>query len=157
MACEKPEENLSLPQFDYFSASTCEVHWKIGSQTEQNVVFVVAGLDLGGMWHLVFDDLMTNKLSLRSHFGTKYTKLEVLAVGEGGVVDKIMVSLPEGYGEGCGGEVGEASEKSEKPNYETVLLVVSFVVLFGSILVLFLSLCLYRKYKKSETLKIVTI
>ena len=54
------------------------------SETRQNVVFVVAGLDFGAMWHVVFDDLLMDRLTLSSYSVTKYTKLEVIAVCEGG-------------------------------------------------------------------------
>ena len=51
-ACEK--QNVPSTKFASFSASKCEVKWSMDSEVRQNVVFVVAGLDLGGMWHLVF-------------------------------------------------------------------------------------------------------
>ena len=56
IACEKQNGNIPVHKFDSFSASKCEISWTMESEMKQNVVFVVAGLDLGGMWHLVFDD-----------------------------------------------------------------------------------------------------
>jgi hypothetical protein len=141
IACEEHNGNIPVPKFESFSASKCEVSWSMDSETKQNVVFVVAGLDLGGMWHLVFDDLLMNRLTLSSHSMTKYNMLEVIAVGEGGEVDKVDISLLEGYGEECGRSGKQFTEISENLS---PMLTASLVVLLSAIILLCISLYLYR-------------
>ena len=123
------------------------------SEMKQNVVFVVAGLDLGGMWHLVFDDLLMNKLTLSSHSVTKYTMLEVIAVGEGGEVDMVEISLIEGYGEECLASGTQFTEISEI--FSPMLLTVSLVVLLLAIFLLCMSLYLYRAQRAYSSLPTV--
>ena len=118
-------------------------------EMNQNVVFVVAGLDHGGMWHLVFDDLMVSSLALSSHTVTKYAKLEVIAVGEGNDVNKIQINLLEGYGEGCERKNIVSEESS------TLLLPVSFIVLFLAASLLSISLYLCRKRNLCHSRKLV--
>ena len=104
-----------------------------------------SGLDFGGLWHLVVDDLLLNKLNLSSHSVTKYTKLEVIAVCEGGEVDKIEISLLEGYGEGCVENGTHHTEISE--NLSPMFLIVSLFVLLFAIILLCISLYLYRAHR----------
>ena len=115
----------------------------------QNVVFVVAGLDLGGMWHLVFDDMMVNSLSMSSHKVTKYSMLEVIAVGEGNDVDKIQISLFEGYGEVC------ERKKIVSGGNSTLLFIVSFIVLFLAVSLLFIFSYLCRKQKGAKLVEAI--
>ena len=123
------------------------------SGTKQSVVFIVAGLDSVGMWHLVFDDLLVKKLTLSSHSVTKYTMLEVIAVGEGGEMDKVDISLLEGYGEGCERDERQATGSSE--DLSPILLTVSLVVLLLAIILLCISLYLYRVHKHSSSIAVV--
>ena len=112
----------------------------------QNVVFVVAGLDQGGMWHLVFDNLIMNSLTMSSNGGTKYTKLEIIAVGEGDDVDRVKVNMIEEYGAQC--DQGNTLAVDEKSS--NVLLIVSFIALSLTALLLFMSSYLYRSNKNID-------
>ena len=148
-ACGTQKENTSPPAFYSYFSSKCEVSWTMEHEMSQNVVFVVAGLDLGGMWHLVFDDLMVNSLSMSSRKVTKYTMLEVIAVGEAKDVDKIQLNLLVGYGEGC--EMGQMVT----PSSSSLLLTVSFIVVSLTASLLSISLYLWRKNRGHENMKTV--
>ena len=148
-ACGTQKENTSPPAFYSYFSSKCEVSWTMEHEMRQNVVFVVAGLDLGGMWHLVFDDLMVSSLALSSHMVTKYAKLEVIAVGEGNDVNKIQINLLEGYGEGC------ERRKTVSEESSTLLSTVSFIVLFLAASLLSISLYLCRKQNLYQSSKLV--
>ena len=137
--------HIPVPKFESFSASKCEISWTMDSEMKHNVVFVVAGLDFGGMWHLVFDELLMHRLTLSSHRVTKYTLLEVIAVGEGGEVDKVNISLLEGYGEECSESGTHHTEISE--NLSPMFLSVCLVVLLFAIILLCISLYLYRVHR----------
>jgi hypothetical protein len=107
----------------------------------------VSGLLECGMWHLVFDDLLVKKLTLSSHSVTKYTMLEVIAVGEGGEMDKVDISLLEGYGEGCSRDGTKVTEISEH-----IFLTVYIAVLFFSTILLCISLYMFRLHRQYSTL-----
>ena len=113
----------------------------------------MAGLDFGGMWHLVFDNLLMNRLTLSSHSVTKYTMLEVIAVGEGGEADKVKISMLKGYGEGCL-ESGTLPEEISE-NLSHMMLIVSLFVFLISILLLCVSLYLHRVQRYTSVMPTV--
>ena len=109
-------------------------------------------LDQGGKWHLVFDDLIRNNLKMSSNGGTKYTMLEIIAVGEGNGVDKIEISMIEQYGVDC----DEEKTLADSEENSILFLIVSFIVLSLSSSVVLMSLYLYRRNKsllQSNTLQ----
>ena len=57
------------------------------AKTGQNVVFVLAGQDQGGMWNIVSSRLETNSVAWADSGMAKYDKITILAVGERQVVD----------------------------------------------------------------------
>ena len=44
---------------------TCDLSWDLASDTEEDVVFVVAGRDKAGMWSLITDSLTLTSLAVR--------------------------------------------------------------------------------------------
>jgi preprotein translocase subunit SecG len=106
----------------------------------------LAGEDLGGMVNIIHSSLVTTRLSWGNNFVAKYDKLSILAVGVNGIQDKLDITLPRHFGQGCQGEGVTGKQLGENMNMNNLSLVtwVSFVVLFISIL-LFISLILSRK------------
>ncbi len=43
---------------------TCDLSWNLDTDTEEDVVFVVAGRDKAGMWSLITDSLTLTSLEL---------------------------------------------------------------------------------------------
>ena len=141
IACGQQSQAQTPPSFSSYAASQCEVVWEVEKPMGQNVVFVVAGLDKGGMWHLVYDDLVVSRLALSSNSGTKYNKLQIIAVGENGGLDKIDISMIEDYGEECVKEniIGFTG----KSFYMLFFITFSFL----SLIVALLSFYLFRRSK----------
>ena len=93
-ACEELSEPLEKSSFNGFSVSQCSLNWKM--KTTKNVVFVVAGLDEGGMWHF-----MQNSLAEGVKADNRYKQIRLLSVGESGVEDQLNVHLPAYFGNQC--------------------------------------------------------
>jgi hypothetical protein len=109
----------------------------------------LAGEDLGGMVNIIHSSLVTTRLSWGHNFVTKYAKLSILAVGVDGIQDKLEITLPRHFGEGCEGEgvTGEQLGENMNINNLSSVTLVSYVVLFISILLFIISLILSRKSK----------
>ena len=91
-ACQHPPKTdtslVSLVQQD------CHLVWQLADQEDnQNVVFVVAGRDQGGMWNLMFNKLTERAVVLSEEMTAKFIDVTVLAVDSQGVVDKASVTI----------------------------------------------------------------
>ena len=139
-ACGHLTNDILPPEISSYAVSKCGISWEL-EKMGQNVVFVVAGLDQGGKWHLVFDDLIRNNLKMSSNFGTKYTMLEIMAVGEGNGVDKIEIRMIEQYGVDC----DEGKTLADSKESSNLFMIVSFIVLSLTSSVALMSLYLYRR------------
>ena len=141
-ACDHSHHDLLAPVISSYTVSRCGVSWEV-EKMGQNVVFVVAGLDQGGMWHLVFDSLLMNNLTMSSNGGTKYSKLEIIAVGEGHDVDKIEIIMIEEYGLNCDDKKPLAVNEKKS----SILIIASFIVLSLTASLVLMSSYLYRRTK----------
>ena len=81
-------------RFEYFYRESCQLTWSIRTQNKENVVFIIAGQDQGGMWHLVEGNMTSSKLYMAPSFGAKYPTVAVIAVNSHVVLDTLMVNLP---------------------------------------------------------------
>ena len=81
----------------------------------------------------------------------RYVKLNILAVGEGNILDKLEIILPRHFGEGCEGDGVEVPELPQKDNTLSFVTLISYCMLFISILICIISLVLWRKSKNQKT------
>ena len=91
-ACQHPPKTetslASLVQQD------CHLVWQLADQEEkQNVVFVVAGRDQGGMWNLIFDMVTERSVELTEEMTAKFLEITILAVDSQEVVDKATIGI----------------------------------------------------------------
>ena len=150
-ACGHLTNDILPPAISSYAVSKCGVSWEM-EKVGQNVVFVVAGLDQGGKWHLVFDDLIRNNLKMSSNGGTKYTKMVIIAVGEGYAVDKMEISMMEHYGVDC----EEEKTLADSEEGSSLLLIVLLIVFSLTPSVVLMSSYLYRRNRsllQSNTLQ----
>ena len=81
-------------RFESFSLQSCHLTWAVSTQRRENVVFILAGQDQGGMWHLVVGNMTTNRLDMAPSFGAKYPTVAVIAVNSQQVLDILRLNLP---------------------------------------------------------------
>ena len=151
VACQNVAENEEKQTFESFSVSQCGLSWRIGSETKQNVVFVLAGEDQGGMWNIIFSSLVTSRIGWGHNFVSKYVKLNILAVGAGNILDELEIVLPRNFGKGCEGDGVDVPELPQMANYLSFVTLISYCMLLISILVCIISLVLWRKSKDQKT------
>ena len=72
------------PQLQRVSLEQCELSWEL-DVTSQDVVFMVAGRDQGGMWNLVENHLTSQQVLLTPRQAAKFVQVEVFAVSAGQV------------------------------------------------------------------------
>ena len=72
------------PQLREVSLEQCELSWEL-DVTSQDVVFMVAGRDQGGMWNLLENHLTSQQVLLTPRQAAKFVQLEVFAVSAGQV------------------------------------------------------------------------
>ena len=72
------------PQLQEVSLEQCELSWEL-DVTSQDVVFMVAGRDQGGMWNLVENHLTSQQVLLTPRQAAKFVQVEVFAVSAGQV------------------------------------------------------------------------
>ena len=97
VACQVDRENREqgeVVRFRYFHRESCQLEWSLGEETKTNVVFLVAGLDRGGVWHTVSSNLTTHTLGLDRRLGSSYPTIAVIAVGSRGVLDILQLNIP---------------------------------------------------------------
>ena len=126
-------------KFEYFYRHSCQLTWRIKIQTMRNVVFIVAGQDQGGMWHLVAGNVTRSKLVMTASFGTKYPTVAVMAVDSETVLDTLVVNIPL-YQE-CGEEERNAVTVIDDDLISVIILSVVVVTLF---IILLAILCCKR-------------
>ena len=81
-------------RFESFSLQSCHLTWAVSTQRRENVVFILAGQDQGGRWHLVEGNMTTNRLDMAPSFGAKYPTVAVIAVNSQQVLDILRLNLP---------------------------------------------------------------
>jgi hypothetical protein len=72
---------------------SCQLVWQVEMKETENVVFVVAGRDQGGMWNLMFKKISERSVELTELMTAKFVEVTVLAVYKEGVVDKATVEI----------------------------------------------------------------
>ena len=122
-AC-KPPAHSSKQSITSLTISSSFISWQLSSS--QPVVFLVAGKDPGGKWHLV---ATTFKSSLAINSFSGFTHLRLLAVTSSGVADRRDFNLDdvkeekkkqtEGE-EKVGGDEGKEEEKKEEKKEEEI-------------------------------------
>ena len=125
---------------------SCKLSWQLEQETTDNVVFVLAGKDLGGMWNLMFDKLTERTVDLTEHMTAKFVDVVVLAVGPHGVTDKAAVSIEH---TDCGEKnedettIEAESEDVEKMRTDGVRNTIQFFESKSFFLCSFLILCIF--------------
>jgi hypothetical protein len=145
VACQEdlqPGDVVDMSRFEYFYRSSCQLTWRIKSQTNKNVVFIIAGQDQGGMWHFVAGNLTSSKLDMAAGFGTKYPTVAVIAVDSQMVLDILMVNLPR-YQE-C---VREEHSVVTVPGDDLIIVIVLSVVVVTLFIILLAIVCC-KKYEQ---------
>ena len=89
-ACTTEEQSVSLTSL---YLTTCSLTWTSTSMiTSVSPMFLVAGQDKGGMWHLV---ATVTSHSLPRHTIASYTKVRILLISSNGVMDRSEVTVEE--------------------------------------------------------------
>ena len=143
-ACRNVAENEAQSKFNFYSVSKCSLSWRMSADTRQNVVFVLAGQDQGGMWNIVSSRLKTNSIAWADRGVDKYISLSILAVGEGEILDKLEIVLPRLAGKVCE-EVKDELELS--PGNPLLATVLTCSLLALSLCILGCSLAMARRGK----------
>ena len=78
------EESQSQPQFQEVSLHQCKLAWQLEDDTE-DVAFMVAGRDQGGMWNLMVNHLTSQQVVLSPRQAAKFVEVEVFAISPGQV------------------------------------------------------------------------
>ena len=87
-ACTTEEQSVSLTSL---YLTTCSLTWTSTSMIT-SPMFLVAGQDKGGMWHLV---ATVTSHSLPRHTIASYTKVRILLISSNGVMDSKEVTVEE--------------------------------------------------------------
>ena len=72
---------------------TCDLIWDLASDTEEDLVFVVAGRDKAGMWSLITDSLTLTSLKLSTSLADRMEEVVVFAVTEAGLEDSVRLDV----------------------------------------------------------------
>ena len=72
---------------------TCDLSWDLDSDTEEDVVFVVAGRDRAGMWSLITDSLALTSLELSTGLADRMAEVVVFAVTGAGLEDSVRLDV----------------------------------------------------------------
>ena len=72
---------------------TCDLSWNLDSDTEEDVVFVVAGRDRAGMWSLITDSLALTSLELSTGLADRMAEVVVFAVTGAGLEDSVRLDV----------------------------------------------------------------
>ena len=75
----------SQPQFLEVSLHQCELSWQLEDASEE-VVFMVAGRDQGGMWNMMVNHLTSQQVVLSPRQAAKFVEVEVFAISAGQLV-----------------------------------------------------------------------
>ena len=122
-ACTTKEQSVSLTSL---YLNTCSLTWTSTSViTSPSPMFLVAGQDKGGMWHLV---ATVTSHSLPRHNIASYTKVRVLVISSNGVVDSSDVTVEEQH-EDC----KKPQESNKNQNFYMNLIVPWRTLLFKAL------------------------
>ena len=72
---------------------TCDLSWDLASDTEEDLVFVVAGRDKAGMWSLITDSLALTSLELSTGLADRMVEVVVFAVTGAGLEDSVRLEV----------------------------------------------------------------
>ena len=72
---------------------TCDLSWDLDTDTEEDVVFVVAGRDKAGMWSLITDSLTLTSLKLSTGLADRMVEVVVFAVTGAGLEDSVRLEV----------------------------------------------------------------
>ena len=118
------------------SQQECGLSWSMEDHTD-NVVFIVTGLDQGGMLSVISEHLLDSSLQLTAEMTSKFLEMTVLAVDGQGLIDMETVLLEEV--ENCPlikpGQHSPASVFSEENLTHVCLLVVIVIIMIIFIVV----------------------
>ena len=70
----------------------CKLSWEVEGDNK-NVAFLLAGEDQGNMWNLVYNKLTANEVQLTPQMAVKFVNIQVFAISEMKVTDKISMNL----------------------------------------------------------------
>ena len=119
----------------------CKLSWEVEGDRKK-VAFLVAGEDQGNMWNLVFNKLTSNKVHLTPQMAAKFVKIQIFAINEMEVSDKISISLVKNN---CFEKVPEPREISIEGKEEEAISVATIILLatIGTCSVLFIAAVIY--------------
>ena len=94
MACEaaRTASNVGV-KITEARMETCDLSWDLDTDTEEDVVFVVAGRDKAGMWSLITDSLTLTSLELSTGLADRMVEVVVFAVTGAGLEDSVRVEV----------------------------------------------------------------
>ena len=135
------------------SQQECGLSWRMEDH-HNNVVFIVAGLDQGGMLGIISDHQLDSNLQLTAEMTSKYLEMTVLAVDGQGLIDMetILVVEVENCPRTRPDQLSPASAFIEE-NLTHVCLVVIIVIIMISFLVTKIVRSLKQEQVKKQTLE----
>ena len=93
VACEARTASSIGVKITEARMETCDLSWDLASDTEEDVVFVVAGRDKAGMWSLITDSLTLASLELSTGLADRMEEVVVLAVSRVGLEDSVRLDV----------------------------------------------------------------
>ena len=93
VACEARTASSIGVKITEARMETCDLSWDLASDTEEDVVFVVAGRDKAGMWSLITDSLTLASLELSTGLADRMEEVVVFAVTHAGLEDSLRLDV----------------------------------------------------------------
>ena len=142
-ACDssRPEERRELR----VSQQDCLLSWSSSSSSSSSLVFLVAGLDQGGMFSIVSPHQVAASLPLSPSITGKYSEMTVLAVDSQGLLDMKTVQIQQ---------VESCPQEQQAPApadfVESNLLHICLVVIISILLLTFLIVKIVRTVRSRQ-------
>ena len=93
VACEARTASSIGVKITEARMETCDLSWDLASDTEEDVVFVVAGRDKAGMWSLITASLTLTSLELSTGLADRMEEVVVFAVTRVGLEDSLRLDV----------------------------------------------------------------
>ena len=132
IACGDQQRNNNLrgaTQFLNILLDKCKLSWEV-QEGNTKVVILVAGKDQGNMWNLVHNNLAAEKVQLTPQLAAKFKEIQIFAINEKKVADKISLSLSEHQ---CLENVPEPREVSILPEEEPANISLSAIIVLSTV------------------------
>ena len=93
VACEARTASSIGVKITEARMESCDLSWDLASDTEEDVVFVVAGRDKASMWSLITDSLTLTSLELSTGLADRMEEVVVFAVTHAGLEDSLRLDV----------------------------------------------------------------